>query len=119
MVQSLEVCQEMEQEKQRLARVPAQEKEKGRSNEEGGDCRMTNDKQKEDLIPKEVVLEDVELDDGIVSSGARAYYRTHYATEEEKRAMDKQDKLDTIGAVLFYLILIALVVTAVILEVFE
>ncbi len=78
---------------------------------------MTNDKQREDLIPKEVVLEDIKLGDGIVSSGAKAYYRKHYATEEEKRAMDRKDKLITIGAMLIYLILIALVVTVIILEV--
>ena len=78
---------------------------------------MTNDKQHERLIPKEVVLADMNTGDGIVSSGARAYYRKHYATEEEKRAMDRKDKLITIGAMLIYLILIALVVTVIVWEV--
>lgn len=78
---------------------------------------MTNDKQRENLIPIEEVLEDIKLGDGLVSESARAYYRIHYATEEEKRAMDRQEKLSTISAFLFYLILIALVVTVIILEV--
>lgn len=60
----------------------------------------------DDLIPLEQVLDDMYQDKGIVSMAARDYYRLHYATEEEKRAMDRQDKLTTIGAALIWLFLI-------------
>ena len=58
------------------------------------------------LVPLDQVLDDMYQDKGIVSMAARDYYRQHYATEEEKRAMDKQDKLTTICAALIWLFLI-------------
>lgn len=75
---------------------------------------MTNDKQRKVLIPREDVLEDMALGDGIVSSSARAYYRRHYATEGEKRAMDREDRLNTIRAMTIYAILIGLLITAIV-----
>ena len=47
---------------------------------------MTNDKQREDLIPIEKVLKDMKFGDGIVNEAAKDYFRIHYATEEEKKA---------------------------------
>ena len=64
--------------------------------------RVPND----DLVPLDRVLDDMYQDKGIVSMAARDYYRLHYATEEEKRAMDRQDKLNTICAALIWLFLI-------------
>lgn len=64
----------------------------------------------ESLIPREKVLEDMALGDGIVSSGAKSYYKRYYATEKEKRAIDRKDKLASIGAALIYCSLIALLV---------
>ncbi len=79
---------------------------------------MTNDKQREDLVPIDVVLADMKQGDGIVSSAAKDYYGLHYATEEEKIAMDKQDKLTSIGAALIYGFLIVFLVLCVAREVF-
>lgn len=113
-IQTVEVRQTVEREKQRLARVQTQEKEKGGSYEKGGDCRMTNYKQREDLIPIEEVLEDMKLGGGIVSEAAKDYYRIHYATEEEKRLMDREDRLNTIKAMSVYAIMIVLLIIAIV-----
>lgn len=77
---------------------------------------MTNDKH-EDLIPVKEVLEDIKRGDGIVSSAARDYYRIHYATDEEKIAMVRQDKLTTIGALLIWCFLFASFIFCIIREV--
>lgn len=57
----------------------------------------------EKLIPLERVLDDMYQDKGIVSWAARDYYYENYATEEEKRQMDIEDKIQTIVAWLFVL----------------
>ena len=45
-------------------------------------------------------IEAMYSDNGIVSTAARDYYYTHYATEEERKKMDKEDRMyDTIGTV--------------------
>lgn len=80
---------------------------------------MTNDKQREDLLPLEKVLDDMYQDKGIVSMAARDYYKLHYATEEEKRAMDRQDKITTIFAASIWLFLIAGFVFCIISEVLK
>lgn len=77
---------------------------------------MTNDKQRERLIPKEVVLADMYTGDGIVSSAARDYYRLHYATDDERTAMDRQDKLTSVGAMMIYGILVVLLAICIIQE---
>ena len=39
-------------------------------------------------------------DNGIVSSAARDYYYTNYATKEEREKMDKEDRMyDIIGTI--------------------
>lgn len=57
---------------------------------------MENTKETEELIPVEKVLADMYDDLGIVSWSARDYYYKHYATEEERREMDMEDKIGTI-----------------------
>lgn len=49
------------------------------------------EKDKEDLIPLEIVLNDMENDNGMVASAARDYYKLHYASEEEINQMEKED----------------------------
>lgn len=72
------------------------------------------DKEKEEeLIPVEDVLDDMYSDLGIISDSARAYYYTHYATEEEKREMDREDEINEIItkiAVIFGVIFIIIVI---------
>ncbi len=55
------------------------------------------------LIPIERVIDDMYQDKGIVSLMARDYYYENYATEEEKRKMDIEDKIQTIVTWLFIL----------------
>lgn len=57
---------------------------------------MENTKENEELIPVEKVLADMYDDLGIVSWSARDYYYEHYATDEERREMDMEDKIGTI-----------------------
>lgn len=55
------------------------------------------------LIHLERVIDDMYQDKGIVSLMARDYYYENYATEEEKKKMDIEDKIQTIVAWLFIL----------------
>jgi hypothetical protein len=77
---------------------------------------MTNDKQREDLIPIEKVLKDMKFGGGIVSEAAKDYFRIHYATEEERRLIDREDRLNTIKAMSVYAILIILLIIAIVRE---
>ena len=53
------------------------------------------DKEKEEeLITVEDVLSDMYSDLGIVSDSARDYYYIHYATEEERMEMDREDEIN-------------------------
>lgn len=49
------------------------------------------EKDKEDLIPLEIVLNDMENENGMVASAARDYYKRYYASEAEVKKMDKED----------------------------
>ncbi len=45
-------------------------------------------------------IEAMYSDNGIVSSAARDYYYTNYATKEEREKMDKEDRMyDIIGTI--------------------
>lgn len=67
---------------------------------------------KEELIPIERVLDDMYSEKSIVALSARDYYYVHYATNNEKRSMDREDKVVTIiGWFLFSLIPIGIIVT--------
>lgn len=55
-----------------------------------------------DLIPLWQVLEDMyDPDGGMKASGARSYYYTNYATEEERKAMDLKDKIEMVLVIIF------------------
>lgn len=54
----------------------------------------------EEMIPVEKVLDDMYSSNGMISSAARSYYYIHYATEEEKQQMDREDKIEKIVSVL-------------------
>jgi len=59
--------------------------------------------EKEDLVPLDQVLYDMSMDKGYVSRAARDYYKIHYATELERKQMDRED---TICAIIGAIILI-------------
>lgn len=61
----------------------------------------------EELIPLSRVLEDMSDDVGFVSHSARDYYYQHYATEEQRISMDREDR---ISSMIFYGILSILLV---------
>jgi len=54
--------------------------------------------EKEELIPVLQVLDDWYADKGIVSWAARDYYYLHYADDNERQHMDKEERLQTIIA---------------------
>lgn len=57
-----------------------------------------NDEDEE--LKKLQCIEAMYSDNGIVSSAARDYYYTNYATKEEREKMDKEDRMyDIIGTI--------------------
>ena len=54
--------------------------------------------EKEELIPVLQVLDDWYADKGVVSWAARDYYYLHYADDNERKRMDKEEKIQTIIA---------------------
>lgn len=67
--------------------------------------------EKEELIPVLQVLDDWYADKGIVSWAARDYYYLHYADDNERKHMDKEEKIQTIIAyvVVFGVLLLGIV----------
>ena len=54
----------------------------------------------DDEVKKLQCIEAMYSDNGIVSSAARDYYYTNYATKEEREKMDKEDRMyDIIGTI--------------------
>lgn len=72
------------------------------------------DKQNEELIPVEQVLEDMYADKGVVSWAARDYYYLHYADEVERKHMNREEKMHTIIACTIHVIIISLLLVAII-----
>lgn len=68
---------------------------------------------KEELIPVEHVLDDMYSNSG-VESAARDYYYLNYATDEEKRIMEFEDKVATIVSCAFWMLVIIGMVVCVI-----
>lgn len=56
---------------------------------------MTHEK----LVPLAQVLDDMYGDKGPVSWAARDYYKAHYATEEERKALDREEKVGLIFSI--------------------
>lgn len=61
----------------------------------------------EEKIPVQQVLDDMYNPDcGPISWAARDYYYINYATPEEQYELDREDKVQTILAVIFMIVLI-------------
>lgn len=64
-----------------------------------------NEKEK---IPITKVLDDMyDPKGGPVAWAARDYYYENYATDYERETMDREDKIETIVAIIFLIILVA------------
>ena len=56
-------------------------------------------------VPVQKVLEDMHNPDGgIVALAARDYYYQNYANEEERKNMDREDKIQTAVAIIFMIV---------------
>lgn len=56
-------------------------------------------------IPVQKVLEDMyNPDGGLVALAARDYYYQNYANEEERKNMDREDKIQTAVAIIFMIV---------------
>lgn len=60
--------------------------------------KHSDDLRKETLVPIEQVIDDMYGDKGPISWAARDYYKTYYASDEERAKMDREDKIDWIIA---------------------
>lgn len=68
-----------------------------------------------DPVPVHKVLEDMyNPDGGLVALAARDYYYRNYANEEERKSMDREDKIQTAIAIIFMIVFWAAVGFAVI-----
>lgn len=66
-------------------------------------------------VPLDRVLDDMyDPNGGPVSWAAREYYYKNYATDEEREAMDREDRTEYIIAIIFALMLLAGFVLAVV-----
>ena len=55
----------------------------------------------EELIPIEKVLDDMYSDKSCVAGAARNYYKEHYASEEEIKSLEKEERLELlVGSIL-------------------
>ena len=52
---------------------------------------------KDELVPLLQVLDDM-YSDGYIRYAARDYYKTHYATPEEVKSMEREEKIEFIVA---------------------
>ena len=69
----------------------------------------------DEKIPVDKVLEDMyNPDGGPVSWAARDYYYREYATEEEKREMDKEDRRINVYILLYHIVLFILLIRVII-----
>lgn len=71
-----------------------------------------------DLIPLDRVLNDM-YSDGIVADAARSYYYQHYATEEERKVMDREDKMHKVCAFIFVSVIAVIAVASVVIALLE
>lgn len=71
----------------------------------------------DEKVPLSKVLDDMyNSDGGLVSIAARDYYYRYYATDEERKIMDYEDKMDTIIAVIFLVCFFLMMVFAVVIS---
>lgn len=58
-----------------------------------------------DPVPVQKVLEDMyNPDGGLIALAARDYYYQNYANEEERKSMDREDKIQTAVAIIFIIV---------------
>jgi len=57
-----------------------------------------------DKVPIQQVLDDMYSDKGPVTWAARDYYYTTYATPEEQKEMDHEDKIQLVIAWIFWIV---------------
>ena len=73
---------------------------------------MDNDK-----IPIERVLEDMHNPNGgVVSWAARDYYYQNYATPKERKRMDREDKIQTIFAILIAICFLVIITGGILIQ---
>jgi len=65
---------------------------------------------KDDLVPKSRVLDDMNSDN-VVARAARDYYKLYYASPEELKQMEREDKV-TFGATI--LVCVAIVIAVIV-----
>lgn len=70
----------------------------------------------EELVPISQVLDDMYADKGIVSLAARDYYYLHYADDEQREQMDREEKIQTIIAYIFVVSTLAAAIAAMIID---
>lgn len=68
-----------------------------------------------ELVPIDQVLSDMYNDYSAVQSCARSYYYTYYATDEERKQMDLEDKINSILSFIFFFIFFLIVISSAIL----
>ncbi|MDE7347144.1 MAG: hypothetical protein K2N48_10465 [Muribaculaceae bacterium] len=72
---------------------------------------LNSEKKTDDLIPLNQVLSDMSNPDGgMAACAARSYYYEHYATDEQKAKMDKDERRNTILIAVFSILLSAILV---------
>lgn len=70
----------------------------------------------EEKIPIEKVIDDMyNPNGGMVSEMARDYYYMNYASPEEQKWMDHEDRVHTIVAIAFMIILVLALIVAIVL----
>jgi hypothetical protein len=57
---------------------------------------------KDDLFPKETVLDDITCTDGIVQEAATQYFYDNYANENQKKLLRRERRLNTFKVILIY-----------------
>jgi len=64
-------------------------------------------------------IEAMYSENGIVSSAARDYYYTNYATKEEREKMDREDRIDIIGTIVAAVTVYAFMIIALIVGIIQ
>lgn len=71
----------------------------------------------DDKIPIEQVLEDMHNPNGgLVSWAARDYYYLNYASPAERKRMDREDKVQTIFAILIAICFLVIIVGGILIQ---
>jgi len=63
---------------------------------------------KDDLVPKSRVIDDMNSDNGMAEA-ARDYYKSYYASPEELKQMEREDKF-TFGATILVCVVVVIAI---------